>query len=324
MERLFTALIVVIGVPAATVLYVYLAEQLLTRLPDRLATRLRPWFWVGPALVLLFFYLVYPVINTLVLSMMNADSSTFVGLENYVYSFTNNIMLSAFRNNLLWLVFCTTFTVGFGLLIAIMADRVQYETFVKALVFLPMAISYVAASVIWKLMYEYQPPARPQTGTVNAILTTLIPNFEPMAWLINQPINNFALIIIGIWMWTGFCVVILSAALKGIPEELLEAARIDGANEFQILRHITLPLMSSTIAVVTTTMVINVLKVFDIVYTMTNGNFNTEVIANRMYKEMFNVRHFGRASSIAVILLLAIIPIMILNIRRFREQEAQR
>src|SRR5215208_7379998 len=173
-------------------------------------------------------------------------------------------------------------------------------------------------------MYDYRPPGVPQTGTVNAVLTALIPGFEPHAWLINPPLNNLALIVVGVWTWTGFCMVILSAALKGIPTEVLEAARVDGASELQIFRRIIVPMISPTIAVVVTTMVIFALKAFDVVYVMTNGNYDTEVIANRMYKEMFNFRNFGRASAIAVLLLAAIIPVMMLNVNRFRAQEEGR
>jgi alpha-glucoside transport system permease protein len=324
MDRLLLGLFVVVGVPAANVLYVYLIEWLLARMPDRFRAGVRPWLWIGPALILLFFFLIYPTLNTIYISFFNANSTVFVGLDNYQYSFSNSAMLLAIRNNALWLVFFTIFTVGFGFLIALLADRVRYESGIKALIFLPMAISYVASGIIWKLMYQYDPPVRNQTGTLNAFITSVIPDQGPVAWLITQPINNFALILIGVWMWTGFATVILSAGLKSIPDEILEAARIDGAGEFHILRHITIPMMSSTIAVVATTMVINVLKVFDIPYIMTNGNFGTEVIALRMYKEMFNFRHFGRASAIAVVLFLAIVPVMIYNIRRFREQEATR
>jgi alpha-glucoside transport system permease protein len=324
MDRLLLGLIVVVGVPAATVFYVYFIEWLLARMPDRARTQVRPWLWIGPAILLLTFYLIYPTLNTIYISFFNSDTTRFVGAVNYLYSFSNAAMLTAIRNNVIWLVFFTVFTVGFGFIIALLADRVRYESGIKALIFLPMAISYVASGVIWKLMYQYDPPIRPQTGTFNALLTTLVPGADPIAWLINQPFNNFALILIGVWMWTGFATVILSAGLKSIPEEILEAARIDGASEFMILRHVTVPMMGSTIAVVATTMVINVLKVFDIPYVMTNGNFGTEVIALRMYKEMFNFRHFGRASAIAVILFLAIVPIMIYNIRRFQEQEATR
>lgn len=324
MDRLLLGLIVVVGVPAATVVYVYVIEWLLGRLGDRARVRVRPWLWLAPALFLLLGYLVYPTLNTLYISFFDANSALFVGLDNYLYSFTNAAMLTAIRNNVLWLIFFTGLTVSLGLIIALLADRVRYESSVKALIFLPMAISFVAAGVIWKLMYDYRPPARPQTGTLNALYTFLTPDADPVAWLINPWENNLFLIVIGVWMWTGFAMVILSAGLKSIPEEILEAARIDGAGEFQILRSITIPMMSSTIAVVTTTMVINVLKIFDIPYIMTNGAYQTEVIALRMYKEMFNIRHFGRASAIAVVLFLAIVPVMIYNIKRFREQEATR
>jgi alpha-glucoside transport system permease protein len=323
-NRLLTAVIVVVGVPAATVLYGYLAELLLNRGPYAWRGRLRPWLWLAPALLLLAFYLIYPTINTIYLSFLDARSTEFVGMDNYRFALTNPDMLSAFKNNLLWLIFFTACTVVFGLFLAVLTDRVSYESAVKGLIFLPMAISYVAAGVIWKLMYQFEPAGEPQTGFLNGLLTAVIPDFEPVAWLFNRSTNNIALIVIGIWMWTGFCMVVLSAGLKGIPNELIEAARVDGANEWQILRHVTLPLLSSTIAVVATTMVINVLKIFDIVYVMTNGALDTEVIANRMYKEMFNYRHFGRASAIAAILLLATIPVMLINIRRFQEQEAIR
>lgn len=321
-NRLLMALIVVVGVPAATVAYVWLAERVAALLPHKTQARVRPWLWVGPALLLLTFYLIYPTINTAYLSLLDRDSTEFVGLGNYIDFFTSDATLVALRNNVLWIIFFTLLTVTLGLLIAVLFDRVSYEATVKALIFMPMALSFVAAGVIWKLMYDFQPPIRPQTGTLNAMVTMF--GADPVAWLVNRSTNNPALIWVGVWMWTGFAMVILSAGLKGIPTEIIEAARVDGANEFQILRRITIPMLSSTIAVVATTMVIWALKVFDIVYVMTNGNFGTEVLANRMYKEMFNFRHFGRASAIAIVLLLAIIPVMLANIRRFREQEAIR
>jgi alpha-glucoside transport system permease protein len=186
-----------------------------------------------------------------------------------------------------------------------------------------MAISSVAAGVIWKFMYDFRPPGQPQTGTLNAIVTS-IPTMEPHAWLLEKSINNAALIFVAVWMTTGFCMVILSAGLKGIPSEVLEAARVDGANEWQVFWRIMFPMLGPTIAVVATTMVITALKAFDIIYVMTNGAFGTDVVALRMYKELFSSRNFGRSSAIAVVLLLAIIPIMLLNIKRFREQEAIR
>lgn len=324
MDRLITGLVVVIGVPAATVLYVAVVEWLLGKVHYKTRSKVRPVLWFGPAILMLLLYLIYPTINTVYLSFMSADSSEFVGFSNYEFAFTSNRMLESFRNNLFWLVFFTACTVVFGLLIAVLVDRVRYETVIKSLIFLPMAISAVAAGVIWKLMLEFEPAGEAQTGTINAILDWIIPNFQPQAWLYNEPSNNFILIGIGVWMWTGFSMVILSAALKGIPDELIEAARVDGASEVQIFWGVTLPMMKSTIAVVTTTMIINVLKVFDIVYVMTNGNLGTEVIANRMYKELFNFRHFGRASAIATILLLAVIPVMLFNIKQFRQQEEMR
>lgn len=321
-NRIIMAIIVVVGVPAATIGYVALVEWLMRLFSYETSRRVRPWLWIGPALAILGLYLVYPTLNTIYLSLRNADSSQFVGMINYSYVFTNADMLDSLKNNVLWLVFLTGFVVTFGLLFAVLFDRVSYEAAVKALIFIPMAISFVAAGVIWKLMYDYQPPAHAQTGTFNAIVTAF--GGQPVPWLVNHTTNNPALIWVGIWMWTGFALVILSAGLKGIPKEIIEAARVDGANEWQILRSVTIPMMSSTIVVVATTMVINALKAFDVVYVMTNGNFNTDVIANRMYKEMFIFDNFGRASAIAVVLLLAIIPVMLININRFRAQEAMR
>jgi alpha-glucoside transport system permease protein len=311
------ALIAVIGVPILLCGYLYLVESGLKALGPRGRARLRPWLWLAPALILVCLFLVYPVANTVALSFRSADSSRPAGLANFSYIFADPAMLIVLRNNLLWLVVFTVGTVGLGLLVAVLSDRVRYEKAVKAMVFIPAAISFVAAGVIWKFMYQFQPAGTPQIGTVNAIFTAVSRSFKPQAWLFNQSQNNWALIIVGIWMWVGFTMVILSAGLKGISETLIEAARIDGAGEFQIFRMVILPLLMPTVTVVTTTLVINVLKVFDVIYVMTNGNLNTDVIANRMYKEMFNYMNFGRASAFATILLLAIIPVMVLNIRHF-------
>lgn len=321
-DRLVTAIIVVVGVPALMVAYVALAEWVVGLLPEGARRRVRPWLWVGPALFLLIAYLIYPTLNTIYLSFFNRDSTQFVGLQNYIDFFTNSATLDVIKNNLLWLVVLTGATVTLGLIIAVLFDKVSYEPAAKAVVFIPMAISFVAAGVIWKLMYDYQPPGRPQTGTLNAIVTTL--GSPPVPWLVDRTTNNPALIWVGIWMWTGFAMVILSAGLKGIPTEILEAARVDGATEGEVLRHIIVPMLGSTIAVVATTMIIFALKAFDVVYVMTNGNFGTDVMANLMYKQMFNFTNYGMASAIAVVLLIAIVPVMLINIRRFREQEALR
>jgi len=285
--------------------------------------KITPWLYISPAVFLLFFFLVYPSIKTIYISFFDYNSEKFIGLKNYFYCFTNETMLISFRNNALWIAFFVPLTVFLGLIIAILLDKVKYESIVKSLIFMPMAISFVGAGVIWKFVYAYRPISAAQTGILNAIRSFF--QLEPLPWLIIRPwLNNFCLIMVGVWIWTGFCMIILSASYKGIPRELLEAARVDGANEFRIFWKIILPLMKPTLAVVATTMTINVLKVFDIVYVMTNGNFDTEVIANRMYKEMFIFRNYGRASSIAVLLLLFIIPMILVNIRRFREQETIR
>jgi alpha-glucoside transport system permease protein len=324
-ERLAQLAIAAVGVPAALVVYIFVAERALDLLPARAREAARPWIWLAPCFVCLLIFLVYPSVYTLVLSLLDASASSWVGLANYRSILTDPAVLLALRNNAIWLVVFPSVTVLFGLAIAALTDRVRYESVAKAAVFLPMAISFVAAGVIWRFLYDFRPPPLPQIGTLNAFLGAVVPGFEPQAWLINGPlINNVALIAAAAWIWTGFCMVVLSAALKGVPVELLEAARADGASELKVFRHVTVPHLAPTIGVVTTTMVIFALKAFDIVYVMTNGNYDTDVIANRMYKELFNVHDFGRASSIAVLLLAAIAPIMVLNVRRFRQQEEMR
>ncbi len=320
--RLVTALVVVVGVPAVVIGYIILTELLLRPVPSRLQPKVRPWLWLLPALLFLVVFLVYPTVNTVVLSFMDKFSKNAVGLKNYEYFFSTAGTLVALRNNAIWLVLLTIFAVGGGLIAAVLFDRVRYESIAKSIIFLPLAISFVGASVIWNFMYAYRTPGEPQTGTLNAVVTGI--GLQPITWLQDSPLNTIMLIIVAAWIWTGFCMVILSAALKGISAELLEAARVDGANERQVFRNITFPLLLPTIAVVSTTMIITALKAFDIVYVMTNGNFDTDVIANRMYKELFSFGQPGRASATAVILLLLIIPVMIVNIRRFRQQEAIR
>jgi ABC-type sugar transport system permease subunit len=477
--------------------------------------------FIGPAVFLLFILMVYPSLETIRLSFLDRKGDNYIGFDNYQYALTSSKMQEAFGNNLLWLVVFTIGTVLFGLLIATLTDRVRYESFAKAVIFLPMAISFVGAGVIWKFVYDLKPPGTPlqpgnQIGVLNAIVVSLGPdgtlndslnallaqgipvnradvvnaivdtetsaqkeavtagdltqdqsdqlltmlpsaanNYvdgklppsdqqwqalgqwprvaiatintvlaaqpegsgraicnaipyacvyaiedveepaidsavtangldparaktlkdelpdaalayvksgvrpsgegwqtvdqwdgvivgakeinlrainntldtgkQPIDWIRQQGINNFALILVAVWIWTGFCMVVLSAALKAIPEDLFEAARVDGANEFRIFFSITIPQLMPTLTVVTTTMIVNVLKVFDIVYVMTAGNFGTEVMANRLYQEMYSGnREFGHASAIAVVLMVAIIPVMIFNIYQFRKQEAQR
>jgi alpha-glucoside transport system permease protein len=285
-----------------------------------------------PAFLFVTVFLIYPVIDTLRISFFNRNSTEFIGLDNYEYVFTNSTAQSALLNNVLWLVLFTVLAVGLGLLFAVLSGRVRYEAMAKAAIFIPMAISFVAAAVIWRFMYAYAPEGFTQIGLINAAGTGV--GLEPIAWLVEHPLpysdvtlpsplhtNNFALVAVGVWMWTGFAMVILSAGLKGISTDILEAARVDGAGEWQIFRRIILPVLSPTIAVVATTLVIQALKKFDMVWVMTAGNFETDVVATLMFKQMFNFSDFGRASALAVVLLAAILPIMLISIRRFRAQE---
>lgn len=295
--------------------------------------RVAPWLYLAPALLVMAMFIVYPGLNTFYLSFRNNDDTGWASdncvagqacwgiLENYHYALTSEVMLTAFVNNLKWIVLMVTGTVVLGLLIATLADRVRYEPLAKAVIFLPMAISFVGAGVIWKFVYDFG-TGQSQIGLLNAIVTAL--GAKPVSWLTEPQINTFALVAVGVWMWTGFCMTILSAALKGVSVETIEAAHVDGANDWEVFSQIMVPQILPTITVVITTMVINVLKIFDIVYVMTGGNYGTEVIANRMYIEMYTSFKTGRATAIAIVLIAVIIPFMIFNIRRFREQEAIR
>ncbi|HEX6140298.1 MAG TPA: sugar ABC transporter permease [Candidatus Limnocylindria bacterium] len=312
------AIVVVVGVPAVTAGYALLAERVLMFLPSRRRPAYRPWLWLAPGFAFLIAYLIYPTISTFILSLQNASSTEFVGASNYTRLFGLDSFWTTILNTVLWIVFFAGIVVVIGLIIAVLADRVRYETVVKALVFLPLAVSFVAAGVIWNFMYDFN-PAR---GTVNAALG--VAGIEAQSWLTEWPRNTFMLIIVGIWMWVGFATVILSAGLKGISSELLEAARMDGANEFQVFFRIILPLLAPTISVVATTIVITALKTFDIVYVMTNGQYSTEVIGTLFYHARFTNHDAGTAAAVAIILLLTIIPVMLINIRRFQAQEAIR
>lgn len=310
---------VILGCGGVIALF-YGMNLFVNRLPHKWRSQILPWVYLAPALLLLTAYLILPTLNTIYISFFDKRSQNFIGLDNYIFAFTSQTLLVAFRNNLLWLVLVTGFSVGLGLIMAVLMDRVRYESVAKSLIFLPMAISFVGASVIWRFVYAFRPEGSQQIGLLNGMITSL--GFKPVGWLVEQSFNNVALIAIMIWLQTGFCLILLSAAVKGIPKDIIEAARMDGATEWQIFWKITIPMITSTIAVVATTVVISVLKVFDIVFVMTAGNQGTEVIASRMIKEMFNYRDYGRGSAIAVILLLAIVPVMISNIRRFRQQES--
>ncbi|GMR10547.1 MAG: sugar ABC transporter permease [Anaerolineae bacterium] len=315
---LVTIVALVVGVGAVWALY-FATDALVSLLPESIRETVRPFVFVGPALVILGVFLIYPTVLTIWLSFFDARSENFIGLENYLFIATSEDMLIALRNNVLWIVFVTSAVVGLGLVIAVLVDRIgRWEPFAKSFIFLPMAISAVGASVIWRFVYSFQPIQLPQIGLFNAIYTAL--GGDPQGWLILKPWNNFFLMLIMVWILTGFAMVVLSAAIKGVPRELLEAARIDGAGEVRIFFGVIIPSIRTTLLTIATTVLIMVLKVFDIVFVMTSGQHDTEVIANRMFREMFVFRNFGRSSALAVILLLAVIPVMIYNVRSFQEQ----
>jgi alpha-glucoside transport system permease protein len=293
-----------------------LASALVERFSLRMQRRVMPWIFVGPSLLLVAYYLFIPTLRTFWLSLHNSDSTKFVGLANYLYALSSPAMLESFKNNLLWIVFGAGLSVLLGLIIAALADRTRggFEVTIKTLIFLPMAISMIGASVIWRLMYAYAPGDQ-QIGLLNALVVAF--GGDPKPWLILRGLNTFLLIVILIWMQTGFCLVTFSAALKGVPAELTEAARIDGATDLQAFFRITLPHISGTIIAVTTTTVILTLKIFDIVFGMTGGNFGTQVIANEQYIQMFRSFDYGRGAAIAMVLLLAVLPVVYYNVRDF-------
>jgi len=315
---------IVVGVGGVFFLY-WGMNRAVDWLPERFREGVRPYVFVGPALVTLAVFLVYPVINTLFISFGDSQGQGFVGLDNYEFVFTDDAMLRAIRNTAGWIVFVPLVGVSIGLAFATLADRLRRgEAVAKSLIFLPMAISFVGAAVVWRLIYSYRPEGfGSNIGLLNGIKQGL--GWSPTPWLQERPWNNLLLMVIMVWIQTGFAMVVLSAAIKAIPDEIIEAARIDGASEFQVFRRIIVPSIAPTIAVVTTYMLINSMKVFDIVFVIGGAETNhTEVIAERMIRWFFISNHDGRGAAIAVILFLAVIPIMIWNVRRFREQEALR
>lgn len=280
------------------------------------------WIWVAPAVLLMGVFFIWPFISTVWLSLNNADTTAFVGLKNYGLIFSNPNLLIVIRNNLIWLVVATTLTVGLGLIVAVLVDRVRIESVIKSALFIPMAISFVGAGVIWRFMYIYEPANQPQIGLLNAFISLF--HIGPQAWTINQSINNLMLIVVYVWMWTGFSMVIISAALKGIPDEIIEAAKMDGASRLTMFWRITIPMIAPTLTVVTITMLINILKIFDVVYVMTGGNYNTSVVAMEFYNQLFNFGNYGLGSAFAVLLTIVILPVMYINIRRLRAEERTR
>lgn len=327
-SQIVSAIGVMVAGVFACALYYWLSDRLLSlALPvpegnvrqasinlNRRAT-IRPWLFLGPALILLGVYLIYPVIATFILSFYDRSGDYFVGLANYRWALFDQQFRQSIFNNILWLAVVPAACTFFGLVIAVLTDRIWWGNIAKSIIFMPMAISFVGASVIWKFIYEFRGGNETQIGLLNAIVKAV--GGDPQIWISLPFWNSFFLMIILIWIQTGFAMVILSAALRGIPEETIEAAVIDGANGWQIFWKIMVPQIWGTIAVVWTTITILVLKVFDIVLTMTNGQWNTMVLANLMFDWMFRGGgDSGRSAVIALVIMLAVTPIMIWNIRQ--------
>ena len=294
---------------------------------SRASVRWQGWLrygvFLGPALLLLLVGLIYPALRTIWLSFMDKRSENFIGFDNYIWAFTIPEIQIVLRNTVLWVIFVPIVSTLIGLAIAYMTDRMKRASVVKSLIFMPMAISFVGASVIWGFMYNFEPNEdKVEIGLLNAILRGV--GIEPRNFLLEAPGNTFFLIAVLIWIQTGFAMVILSAAMKNVPDEIVEAAMLDGASNWRRFVRVTLPMIRGTVVVVLTTITIGTLKVFDIVRTMTGGNFQTNVIANEMYAQSFRQLNYGQGSSLAVILFLAVVPIIWYNVRQLRLERTER
>ncbi|MGR0219861.1 carbohydrate ABC transporter permease [Agromyces sp. ZXT2-6] len=290
-------------------------------LVDRAPKRGRDYWQLAgfllPAVLLLAFGLIYPAINTSILAFAN-DAGEFVGFDNFIWAFTQPAGIVSIRNTLIWVILVPTLATAIGLAYAVFIDKARGERVYKSLVFMPMAISFVGAGVIWRFVYEYRGPNQDQIGLLNAIVTGL--GGEPVRWLQEAPMNTFFLIVVMIWVQTGFAMVVLSAAIKGVPTEQIEAAELDGTNAWQRFTNVTIPSIRGSLVVVVTTISIATLKVFDIVRTMTAGNFETSVVANEMYTQAFRANEAGRGAALALILFLMVLPIVIYNVNILRKQ----
>jgi alpha-glucoside transport system permease protein len=326
MIRIINAVLAVIGGVGGALLLYYVLNLIVERLPEKWEDRIKPFVFIGPAVAAIGLFLIYPAVRTVILSFANAGSTAWVGLKNYTTLLGSSDFQNTLLNTLLWIAIVPAATVVLGLGVAVLADRLQptAEKLTKSLIFLPMAISGVGAATIWRFIYDAKPKGQPQIGLQNAIVTAL--GFDPIAWLQvdKAKLNSLLLMIILIWAQTGFAMVLLSAAVKSVPDETLEAARIDGANERQVFFRVVVPQIWATVITVFITVTIAVMKIFDVVYVMTNGNFNTDVVAVRFFNELFKNGEDGKAAAIVVMLMIAITPIMIYQVRQFRAEEAAR
>lgn len=327
MARFFSALIaIVVGVGGILALF-WTLNKLVERLPRTVEERLKPYVFIGPAMAVVSVFLLYPSVRSLADSFYGSNGDSFVGLDNYRYLFTDPALRESIVNNVMWIIFVPTFAVLVGLGVAVLADRLtqRWEKISKSIIFMPMAISFVGASTVWGFIYNWRPQGQPQNGLLTAVLEVFgtFPE-RPILQVPSFRLNTFALLVIMIWLQAGFAMVLLSAAIKNVPDDTIEAARIDGAGEFQIFWYVVVPQIRSTIVVVGTTILILVLKVFDIPRVLTSGNFGTNVVANEYYDQAFTFGESGRAAAIVVALIVVTVPFMYINIKRFREQEAQR
>jgi alpha-glucoside transport system permease protein len=294
-----------------------------SRFGGKRGDRMVAFLFLLPVAFMLGVGLLYPGIMTIINSFYDAPGTSFIGLDNYGTIFTSEDQLTVLRNTVIWVVVTPFIATGVGLLYAILVDKARIEAFAKAVIFLPMAISFVGASIIWRFVYEYRPdqPGVEQIGILNQLIVWL--GFEPKNWLVESPLNTLLLVVIMIWIQAGFAMTVLSAAIKAIPDDVVEAARLDGVTAWGMFRFVTLPSIRPAVVVVLTTIGIGTLKVFDIVRTMTGGNFDTSVVANEFYSQSFRADNQGLGAALAVLLFILVIPVVAYNIRQLRASEAR-
>ncbi len=322
-KALSALLTVIAGVGGAVALF-WLLNKLAELLPDKVEHKVKPYLFILPAFAAIVVYLIYPAILTINNSFKDNLSLKYVGLRNYTDLFGSHEFIQTLINTLLWIIIVPTATVIVGLLVAVLSDRLRpgSEKLTKTIIFLPVAISSIGAATIWRFIYAAEPAGQPQIGLQNALIGVF--DWGPVAWLQQTDFhfNSLLLMLILMWAQVGFAMVLLSAAVKGVPADTVEAARIDGASERQIFVRIVVPQIKGTIITVFITVTIGVMKVFDIVYVNTNGDFNTNVLGNLFYNNISTFLNYGAASAIVVILMIAVIPVMWYQVRHFKAEEA--
>jgi alpha-glucoside transport system permease protein len=316
-KLLLAVIALLVGVGGIWLLFITVAA-LVSMLQATWRDRILPWVFAGPALVLLSVFLLYPAAGTILRSFQ--DEKGQLTLANFAVMVEPEFT-QILRNNAIWLILGTGASVVLGLIFAWLFDRVRRESLAKTIVFLPLAISLVGASVIWGFVYAWQPAGQPQIGLLNAVVVGL--GGKPIPWLTTNPINIICEIVILVWLQTGFAMVVFSAAIKGVSAEIIEAARLDGATERQIFVRVIVPMIRGSIVTVSTTIAIVTLKIFDIVYVTTGGRFGDDVVANRMFHEIFQFFEDGRGAALATLLFVAVLPVMYINLRNFRRQQVE-